>query len=162
MFDRHTATVHQHFARKCSALFVLLAICILTAGCGGSGKVRGYQIERKDGHPVMSFHKLTVVFENISWKGTDPFVSNHAVHIAAPGETREESDSSSRYVAHGEDELSIKEWWSNGVTTISFNEYKFHLIEDGTKLKFGDKTFAVAEKQTIVVAEDGTASVKAD
>ena len=150
---------HQHVTRQLPAFVLLLFVSVLLLGCGSSesGSKRDWTLERQDGKAVLSIGKLTVVFENIPMKGGDQILAKGFFKIPAPVESREPLSGGRSY-----NELTIKESWKDSVNTILFNDYSFQLIEDGTKIKFGDKTFAIGDKQTIIVAEDGTASVKTE
>ena len=142
-----------HVSKKFPGVFFLLAVALVVGGCGTSqSPVIDWELKREGGYAVMSIGELTVVFENIPMKGGNQLLAAQFFHVPAPGERREPL-SGGRSV----NELTIKEWWADGVNTISFNDYSFQLIEDASKLKFGDKTFDIqGVARTLVVAKDGT------
>ena len=114
------------------------------------------KVWRRDGHAVVEIGKLTVEFENISMDGEDALLGTvQDLHCPLPVE------SGSRQVPFGDD-LTMKESLKDGIATISFNETSFQLIEDASKVRFGEQNFAVEEERTIVVAENGKVSVKTD
>jgi hypothetical protein len=138
---------------------LLLTLTLMIAGCGSpqSGSTIDWELERHGRKAVLLVGRLRVVFHNIPMQGGDQPLAKGFFKVPAAGESREPGSGGASY-----NELTVKESWQEGVNTISFNDYGFQLVENGTKLRFGDQVFALGDKKTIVVAEDGTVSTNAD
>lgn len=139
------------------SLALAILLCCELSRCANSrnNSTIDWTLERQGGRAVLLIGRLTVVFENVPMKGGDQQLATGFFNVPAPGETREPL-SGGRSV----NELTIRESWQDGVNTIQFNDYSFQLVENGTRLKFGDHTFAIGDEESIVVEKDGSLSTR--
>lgn len=129
----------------------LLILVVMLPGCGqnssNDGSVR-YHIGQKGGNIVLSMAGTTITFEGIQAKGADaPTRTTGQFMASGTGNSKGQSSV---------DDVTLNYDYANGVAQFSLGEYKFNLIENGTKLVFGEQTFPIGTK-SIRVAKDGNA-----
>ena len=127
-----------------------LLVIVVFSGCGQGANSVTYYVGQKGGNATLSLGGTTLIFEGIPTSEAD--VENKMsgfFKVAGSGTTRGKSSVDGVVLAYD---------YANGVTQLSFGEYKFKLTDNGTKLVFSDQAFDLGTK-TIRVAKDGTARI---
>ena len=123
-----------------------MLVVALVPGCGPPVQRMNYAMGQKGGCATLSLGGTTIIFEGIPVQGGDDermMVGSLMVGGAGVGE-----------VTSSIDTLELRYSYAKGQGRFSFGEYTFELADEGTRLVFGETTFAVGEK-TIRVARDG-------
>lgn len=107
-----------------------------------------YVLEQQGGHAPLALGGTTLVFEGIPAEGADARTkATGFFQVSGPGTTQGQS---------AVDGVTLTYRYTDGVTKVSLGDYDFQVAEKGTKLVFGEQTFAVGAK-TVHVAKDGQA-----
>jgi hypothetical protein len=134
----------------------LVVSAVAVVGCGGQQTSTegppavAYTVAAHQGKTALVIGKLTVVFDAIPSKANE--VGGGGM-LAVPGSGR--TGNSTAHLGS----IQIQQKWASGENVITVGATNFKLVNSGTKLQFGDKTFPIDEtEQVIVVSADGTVS----
>jgi len=135
----------------------LLLGCLLLglfASCS-SHQTWKYRLGLENGAVQIDMDGVTLIFDGIPHDGRDS--ANYAsgsIVVAGTGTLRSKVTTQ---------DLRFEQSYAEGVNTMSFAGHEFVLSETGSKLRIGSQEFDLSTgKPMILIAEDGTASVRGD
>lgn len=131
-------------------LATLATLCLV--GCSPR-QAWEYSLATRDGKALVDTDRVALVFEGVAFAPPAGGATGSLV-VAGSGTHR----STVRF-----DDVSFESEYTGGTNTMKLEGYTFTLRERGKSLQIGAQEFDLrGAKQTIVVAEDGTAQVAAD
>jgi hypothetical protein len=144
-------------------MLVVALLALSVSGCGREVKTIQFVLEAESGTPTMKLGTLTVQFAELNLEKPLPGTLSSAALMVSGGKST--SSASFEKISAESDsgvkaEFDYKQSGSSGTLILTFEKpaqktFVFEIINDGTEVRYSDKTYSLKDSPTLVIDRDG-------